>query len=102
MPKRIITELSPEQEAMLPSYRDKWRSIAMLTEPIDREKVAAIIKAAYMVSGYGEPEISFYSSPMEAIKKVVAVENFKAYLGCDIHIKFIKRVTDHLQHQIMQ
>ena len=102
MPKRIISELSPEQEAMLPSYRDKWRSIAMLTEPIDREKVTAVIKAAYAVSGYCEPEILFYSSPMEAIKKVIAVENFKAYLGRDIHIKFSKRVTDHLQHQIMQ
>jgi len=72
MPKRIIAELSPEQEAMLPSYRDKWRSIAMLTESIDREKVTAVIKAAYMVSGYYEPEILFYSSPMEAIKKAIA------------------------------
>lgn len=101
MPKCIISELSPEQEAMLPSYRDKWRSLSISTEPIDREKVAAVIKAAYAVSGYyEEPEILFYNSPMEAIKKVIEVENFKAYLGRDIHIKFIKRVIDHLQHQI--
>lgn len=100
MPKRIISELSPEQEAMLPSYRDKWRSLSILTEPIDREKVTAVIKAAYAVSGYCEPEILFYNSPMEAIKKVIEVENFKDYLGRDIYSKFIKRVTDHLQHQI--
>ncbi len=102
MPKRIITELSPEQEAMLPSYRDKWRSIAMLTEPIDREKVAAVIKAAYMVSGYFEPEVLFYRSPLAAIENVITVENFKAYLGRDIHIKFLKRVVDHIQHGIRQ
>lgn len=102
MPKRIIAELSPEQKAMLPSYRDKWRSIAMLTEPIDKGKVAAVIKAAYMVSGYSEPEILFYSSPMQAIKKLIAVENFKAYLGRDIHIKFSKRVIDHIGHGIRQ
>ncbi|MEH2410660.1 hypothetical protein [Nostoc sp.] len=34
MPKRIITELSDEQEAMLLIYRDKWRSIAISTESI--------------------------------------------------------------------
>ena len=102
MPKRIISELLPHQEAMLPSCRDKWRSLSILTEPSDHDKVTAVIKAAYMVSGYCEPEILFYSSPMEAIKKVIAVENFKAYLRRDIHIKFIKRVTDHLKHQIMQ
>ncbi|WP_028954311.1 DUF6745 domain-containing protein [Synechocystis sp. PCC 7509] len=102
MPKRIISELSPEQEAMLPSYRDKWRSLSILTEPINKEKVTAVIKAAYAVSGYGEPEILFYSSPMESIKKVIAVENFKDYLGRNINIKFIKRVIDHLQHQVMQ
>jgi hypothetical protein len=102
MPKRIISELSPEQEAMLPSYRAKWRSLSILTEPINKEKIRVVIKAAYAVSGYCEPEILFYSSPMEAIKKVIAVENFKAYLGHNINIKFIKRVTDHLQHQIRQ
>ncbi len=43
MSKRMIAELSPEQEAMLPSYRDKWRSLAMLTEQSDRDKVTAVI-----------------------------------------------------------
>ncbi len=43
MPKRIIAELSPEQEATLPSYRDKWQAIAMLTERSDRNKVTAVI-----------------------------------------------------------
>lgn len=101
MLKHIISELSPEQEAMLPSYRDKWRSLSLLTEPIDREKVTAVIKAAYAVSGYcEEPKILFYSSPIEAIKKLIAVEDFKAYLGRDIYSKFNKRVTNHLQHQI--
>ena len=46
MPKPVITEISEEQEAMLRSYREKWRSFAISTEPIDEEKVAAVIKAA--------------------------------------------------------
>ncbi|WP_335075181.1 hypothetical protein [Nostoc sp.] len=85
MPKRIITELSDEQEAMLPIYREKWRSIQISTESIKQEKVAAVIKTAYTVSDYPEPEILFYSSPMTAIKKILAIENFKTYLGRGRH-----------------
>ncbi|WP_334956957.1 DUF6745 domain-containing protein [Nostoc sp.] len=102
MPKRIITELSDEQEAMLPIYRDKWRSIQVSTESIEQEKVTAVIKAAYTVSDYPEPEILFYSSPMTAIEKTLAIENFKTYLGRNIHIKFLKRVVDQLIHGIRQ
>ncbi|MEH2092043.1 DUF6745 domain-containing protein [Nostoc sp.] len=102
MRKHIITELSDEQEAMLPIYRDKWRSIQISTESIQQEKVAAVIKAAYAVSDYPEPEILFYSSPMTAIEKILAIGNFKTYLGRDIHSKFSKRVLDHLLHGIQQ
>ncbi|HLO49930.1 MAG TPA: hypothetical protein VK211_16050, partial [Kamptonema sp.] len=83
-----------------PLYRDKWRSIEMSTESIDREKVAAVIKAAYAVSDFPEPEILFYNNPLTAIEKTLAIENFKTYLGRDIHIKFMKRVDDHIAHGI--
>ncbi|WP_094330181.1 hypothetical protein [Nostoc sp. 'Peltigera membranacea cyanobiont' 213] len=46
MRKHIITELSDEQEAMLPFYRDKWRSIQISTESIQQEKVAEVIAIA--------------------------------------------------------
>ncbi|WP_143855394.1 hypothetical protein [Nostoc sp.] len=95
MRKRIITELSDEQEAMLPIYRDKWRSIQISTESIQQEKATEVIKAAYAVSDYPEPEILFYSSPMTAIEKILTIENFKMYLGRDIHRKFSKRLLDH-------
>ncbi|MEO1373626.1 MAG: hypothetical protein AAFW70_04720 [Cyanobacteria bacterium J06635_10] len=43
---RVITKISEEQEAMLPRYREKWRSFAISTESIDEEKVKSVIKAA--------------------------------------------------------
>lgn len=55
-----------------------------------------------MASDYPEPEIVFYSNPLTAIEKVLAIENFKVYLGRDIHIKFHKRVFDHVRHGIRQ
>lgn len=102
MPRPIIASLTEEQEAMLPIYREKWRPIAISTEPIDRAKVAAVIKAAYLVCDYPEPEIIFYSSPFRAIQDIVAIGNFQAYLGRSINIKFIKRVLDHVRCGIMQ
>ena len=41
-----ITKLTPEQEALIPVYRE-WRAIALSTERIDREKAAEAVKAAY-------------------------------------------------------
>jgi hypothetical protein len=40
-----IERLTPEQEALLPEYRDKWRKIALSTEPIDRQQATEAIKA---------------------------------------------------------
>jgi hypothetical protein len=96
MPKRVISEISQEQEAMLPQYREKWRSFAISTESIDEEKVKSIIKAAYSVSDFSEPEILFYESPFAAIQAIFAIDDFKEYLGKDIRSKFSKRVEEHL------
>lgn len=58
-----MKKLTPEQEALIPVYRDKWRQIALSTEPIDRAKAESAIKAAYIANGKPEPEVEFYSSP---------------------------------------
>lgn len=100
MSKRLITELSDEQKGMLSHYREKWKAIATLTQPIDREKVEVAIRAAYKVGDYPEPEIVFFCNPFAAIKDILATENFKTYLGRNIRYKFGKRVMDHLRHLI--
>ncbi|MBD1831252.1 hypothetical protein H6F61_00825 [Cyanobacteria bacterium FACHB-472] len=63
MSQEKIEKLTPEQEALIPVYREKWRKIAILTEPIDREKAAEAVKNAYALIGLFEPEILFYDSP---------------------------------------
>ncbi len=42
-----IDQLTPEQEALIPVYLDKWRKIAFSTEPINQEQAANSVKAAY-------------------------------------------------------
>ncbi|MEH2357820.1 DUF6745 domain-containing protein [Nostoc sp.] len=63
----LIEKLTPEQEALIPVYREKWRAIALSTERIEREKAAEAVKATYVLIGMEEPEIVFYDSPNAAL-----------------------------------
>ena len=59
----LIEKLTPEQEALIRVYREKWRSIALSIEPIDHQKATEAVKAAYKLIGKQEPEIVFFDSP---------------------------------------
>lgn len=59
----IITELTSEQEALIPVYQDKWKAIALSTVPIDPQKASQAIVAAYADIGKPAPEIIFCASP---------------------------------------
>lgn len=65
----MITELTPEQEALIPVYREKWMNIALSTESIDRKKVTQVVKRAYALISLSEPEIIFCDSPYAADRK---------------------------------
>ncbi len=58
-----INQLTPEQEALIPAYLDKWRRIALSTEPINQEQAANSVKAAYAAISIEEPRIIFCESP---------------------------------------
>jgi hypothetical protein len=66
----MIAELTPEQEALIPVYREKWRAIALSTERIDRQKAANAIRAAYSIIGFEEPETIFCDSPSKAYSQL--------------------------------
>lgn len=100
--RKIVSELTDEQEALIPKYREKWRSIQNSVKSIDRTKVVEAINAAYSVSGYSGPEILLYDNPLIAIQEVTYIEDFKSYLGHNIRTKFSKRVFDHIQHGLVQ
>nr|WP_235526577.1 hypothetical protein [Nostoc piscinale] len=64
-----IKKLIPEQEALIPVYREKWRQIALSTERIDKGIAADAVKAVYKILGFDEPEIVFFDSPYAALKE---------------------------------
>jgi hypothetical protein len=63
--------LTPEQEALIPGYQEKWRQVYLSTQPIDRVKAAAAVKESYAVMGKKAPaEIVFCASPREALERL--------------------------------
>lgn len=60
-----IASLTPEQEALIPIYREKWRAIALSTEPIDRQRAKGALRAAYAIAGKADPEFRFLNGPRE-------------------------------------
>jgi hypothetical protein len=63
--------LTPEQEALIPVYQEKWRQLYLSTQPIDRVKAESAVKAAYAVMGKVAPnKIVFCTSPRAALERL--------------------------------
>ena len=66
----MIESLTPEQEVLFSSFVEKWRLIALSTEPIDRQKAVNSVGAAYDLIGKKQPEVIFCRSPYEALLEI--------------------------------
>ncbi len=100
-PTRIET-LAPEQAALIPVYRDKWRAIWLSTAPIDRQKADAAVKAAYKAMGREEPDTIFLSSP-DAIADILAEkspERLAGELGAPLLTSLSAQVCSSIREQI--
>jgi len=83
-----MAALTSEQQALIPYYREKWRKITLSTEPVDREKATAAVKAAYAAIGFQEPEIIFCESPYAACQRLALEPREKLAVGLLEHMIF--------------
>jgi len=66
-----IESLTPEQEALLPVYRDRWLEIGLSTEPTDQDAARQAVNECYTSAGLTPPEsILFVASPDEALDTI--------------------------------
>ncbi len=65
-----IEQLTPEQEAMMPVYQEKWWKIATSTASLDRSQATEAIQAVYEFMGTEEPDIIFVDSPASAWRHI--------------------------------
>jgi hypothetical protein len=65
-----INNLTTEQEAFLPVFRQKYLDIASTGARINRDRLHDAVGRAYESLGYSRPELIICSSPMAAMKKI--------------------------------
>ena len=97
-----MVKLTPEQEALILLYGQKWRSIAFSTQAIDPHKASAAVKAVYRAIGLSEPKIIFLSSP-HAIAEILTLESPKQLaqqLGAPVLGWLSTQLSDRLREQL--
>jgi hypothetical protein len=73
MKPRQITQLTPEQEALIPSIRDEWIRIGLDTTPINPQKAEDAIALAYKSARLKPPQkILWFQNPMEALTYIAS------------------------------
>lgn len=68
-----IEKLTPEQEALIPVFREKWRAIALSTSLLDRTLATAGIQTAYKLIKKAEPVVLFCDSPQAVPKTFTSI-----------------------------
>lgn len=70
-----IDKLTPEQEAAMPKYVEKWTAIGLATGPADQAKCRELVPKIYEAAGLTPPDPNNYifaRSPVDAVLKICA------------------------------
>ncbi|MBD2002677.1 MULTISPECIES: DUF6745 domain-containing protein [Cyanophyceae] len=102
MMSQKIEQLTPEQEALIPVYWEKWKRIIFSTEPINCQKATAVVKAAYNAIDLEEPKILFFDSPYLAWKHILLNTYLHEYIEIIdlLESKLIKPISINLANEI--
>lgn len=63
----MITKLTPEQEALIPVYLQKWLDVGYRTKPLDKAKAEAAIAFSYKLMSKPMPQVIYSQSPMAGL-----------------------------------
>jgi len=110
MSQTLIEELTPEQEAMMPVYEEKWWKIATSTASLDRSKAREAVQAAYALICKKEPEIIFADSPAYACKHIfmnlspsrTEMTDIVKQLNLEMIIKLKVKIGSQMHHNLFR
>lgn len=92
-----IDRLTPEQEAQILVYQQKWQQIVLSTERINRQKAIEAMRVTYALLGEREPDFIFCDSPHSALG---SIHIGQTHLGRKIEKKLRKPIQEQLESQI--
>lgn len=75
--KKQISELTPEQEAQIPVYRERFRGYGLSTERVDQVKATAALKRTSKYLGLPDPEVWFLDSPFQVAVAANLLKTFE-------------------------
>lgn len=59
----MITELTKEQQDLIPIYAKKWRAIGLSTEDYDKKEIEELVTSMYQKKGFAKPRFFHCDSP---------------------------------------
>ncbi len=97
MSQTKVKKLTPEQAALIPVYREKWRARSLSTGPINRSQAEETVKSAYSAIGLKAPEIIFVDRPYEAADIILSrVDNPSS----ELRSGFERKLRSQLEKQL--
>lgn len=63
----MISQITSEQQALIPVYRNKWRSLLLSTQPLNQEKATTTVKQFYRTLGKKDPQVNFFASQKQVV-----------------------------------
>jgi hypothetical protein len=95
----LLIELTSSQEALIPTYQQKWRKEALSTQEVDIEQVTAALVAIYSLMGKPKLSIYHFASPIAAVEQFDFLEIWGSQT-VDIETRLIKNLKKQLSHDL--
>ena len=97
----LLTKLTPEQEALLPIYRDKWLSIGLSTARGDRRKAKRAINKLYRQANLTPPkQIIWVDSPLGALYAYLVLKTISQGADILVNDQVRDRTSDQISGQV--
>ena len=70
--EKLITSMTPEQQARIPEFLQKWSAVGSSTQPADRSRAATAIEQIYRRAKLKQPRVIWLPCPLSARLSAVA------------------------------
>ena len=96
-----IEALTPEQEALLPVWRERWRERALCTDRCDRPRIEAAVAEIYRACGHEPPKVVVWmDSPIGGCVAGWALRQFQGQLWDQLRGQLQGQLGDQLRDQL--